>query len=120
MITEANLIPVIALLRQKRFNLTNEKVTQSEIADYLNEIGVEFLREYRLNGKDIPDFIIYDHVAIEIKIKGGSRDIYSQCERYCKHDKIKFIILMVNKAMGMPETINNKPVYVVNMGKAWL
>lgn len=118
--TPEQLIPVIKMLSKKRFDLSNEKATQRDIEAALIEMGIAPGREYHLNDKDIPDFFLFDNTAVEVKIKGGARSIYKQCERYCQHDQVKYLLLLTNKAMGMPGQINNKPIYVINLGKAWL
>lgn len=48
------------------------------------------------------------------------KKIYKQCERYANFDQVKQLVLITNRSMGFPETINNKPCYVINIGRAWL
>lgn len=107
----------IKLLTGLRLPTHDEKALQSQLANHLAPLG--FQREYRLDAKNIPDFFL-EGVAIEVKIKGGRMAIYRQCERYCKFDQVKSLILITNRAMGLPTTINDKPVYLFNLGKAWL
>lgn len=108
------------ILSSGRFvRLDDEKALQAEMADYLNSKGVTFTREKRLSARDIPDFFI-DDLAIEVKIKGGKMDIYRQCERYCGYDEVKALILVTNKSMALPDQINGKPAYVLNISKSWL
>lgn len=110
---------IIQILSSSRFNLENEKQTQKEIELKLKQNKIHYVREHRLDEKNIPDFFI-DGIAIEIKIKGNAKQIYKQCERYSNFDEVKNIMLVTNRSMGFPAEINGKSCYVVNLGKAWL
>lgn len=107
-----------ALLKGKRFNLQNEKETQKQIGEILSPI-LHIAPEYRLDANNIIDFMV-GQVGVEVKIKGNKMAIYKQCERYCKFESVKALILVTSKAMGFPEQINGKPCYVLNISKAWL
>lgn len=110
---------VISTLSKGRFNVTNEKETQAQIALALKAAGFTFSQEYRLDPANIPDFFI-EGIAIEVKIKGNSKKIYKQVERYSLFSEVKVLILVTNRSMGFPQEVNGKPVYLVNLGKAWL
>lgn len=107
------------ILRNKRFNLTNEKQTQADIEKVFVENNVNFKREHYYDKKNIVDFKV-ENVAVEVKIKGTAMNIFRQCERYCSFDEVHFLILLTNKSMGLPKEINGKPCYVFNLSKAWL
>jgi hypothetical protein len=81
--------------------------------------GIEHTREARLDGKNRIDFKV-GGIGIEVKIKGNAKAIYKQCARYCALPEIEALILVTGRSMGFPETINNKPCYVVRLGKGWL
>lgn len=116
---DKNVQKILSILSNYRFSLQNEKKLQSEIAAKLDELGVSFKKEYCLDNKNIPDFFI-DGIAIEIKIQGNAKQIYKQCERYCLFNEVKSLILITNRSMGFPAEINNKPCYVLKLGKSWL
>lgn len=119
---------ILAILGQHKIPVSNEKVTQLKINQILRRFEssifafekVEFVREFRLDDKNIIDFLVNDHIGIEVKIGGSAKDIYRQLERYTAFDQIKEIILVTSRTMGLPPTINNKPVFVLNLSKAWL
>lgn len=73
-------------------------------------------REVELVKGDIIDFMV-GPIGVEVKIKGQRRAIYRQCERYCEHACVGSLVLATNVAMGMPETINGKPVFVASLGR---
>lgn len=113
------LLDVFRHLKKFRFTqLQNEKLLQSEMYDAL-KLPLE--REYRLSDKDIIDFFYKEiGLGIEVKIKGTPRNIYRQLERYAAHDEIKVLFLVTCKTMGLPAFINDKPVYLISLGSAWL
>lgn len=112
-------IDIIKLISSSRLSVQDEKETQLQIERIFIDNAIDHCREFRLDAKNIPDFFI-DGIAIEIKIKGGPRQIYRQCERYCQFEEVRELMLITNKSMGFPQEINGKPCYLVNIGKAWL
>jgi len=110
---------ILKTLYSHRFPLVIEKETQSAIEAKFLENNIEYSREHRLDNKNIPDFFI-DGIAIEVKIKGNAKSIFKQCERYCKFDEVKKLILVTNRSMGFPKDIHGKDCYFINLGKAWL
>jgi hypothetical protein len=113
------IIEIIRLVSSARMPLHNEKELQKYIGNVFFKQEISFEREYKLDDDNIPDFFI-DGIAIEVKIKGSKRAIYKQCERYCKFETVKTLILVTNRSMGFPKQINGKDCYVVLLGKAWL
>jgi predicted AAA+ superfamily ATPase len=117
---------LIQQLRKRKFMFTTEKVLQGELEKFFRTVKsnpLKVRREYYLDqqNKNIIDFFFIDEgIGIEVKIKGSKRSIYNQLERYSKFEQIKVLILITNKAMGVPETLNNKDVYVHNISLAWL
>lgn len=103
----------------RQFSLVNEKRLQGQIEDELTALGVPFERELDLGGGDVIDFMFGD-VGMEVKIKGRRRTIYEQCVRYCKHDRVRELVLATNASMGMPAIVEGKPVSVIYIGRAWL
>lgn len=112
-------IAVVGLLRRRRFPLNDEKRLQDLMLEQFASAGFPAEAEVRLNAQDIVDFMI-GGVAVEVKIKGARRAIYGQCERYCQHERVTSLVLATNISMGMPEEIHGKPIYIVNLGMAWL
>lgn len=106
---------VYRTLSRYRFTLTSESELQKEIGTILPQA----VREYRLDAKNRLDFFL-EGIAIEVKIKGGAKDIYKQCERYCAFDEVRSLILITNRSMGFPPEINGKPCYVLKLGRSWL
>lgn len=114
------------LFTSLRFPLEDEKELQKAIADNLTRFGFSFTREQRLNSehevnKNIIDFLVKPSIGIEVKIGNASKmNIFKQVERYCSFDAIQSIILLTNKSMALPESINGKPTYIINLSQSWL
>ena len=113
---------IIEILNKKRFLLHDEKELQRQVhTELLKHFRTDQLEaEHYLDKGSIIDFFILPGIGIEVKIKGGKREIYRQCIRYCGFERIKALILLTNISIGFPEEINGKPCYIVKLGKAWL
>jgi hypothetical protein len=111
---------IVELFKGKRLNLDTEVYLQAEIQKLLITHSIEFIKEYELSKASRIDFLIGDDIGVEVKIKGSPIKIYEQCVRYCSYDRISEFILVTNRSMGFPSSINGKPCYVVNLGLAWL
>lgn len=102
-----------------RMAVYDEKRAQVELSEYLTSQGVQHIREMTLGPGDVVDFLI-SGIAVELKVKGSRMAIYRQLERYAAHGIVRGVILVTNRAMGLPETINGKPATVISMSRAWL
>lgn len=111
---------LIQVIHRSKVSLTDEKITQVQIADLLTEHEIPYVREYRLSDEDIVDFLVDDSLAVEIKIKGQKRAIYRQLQRYAAHERIKGLVLLTGVSMGLPEEINGKPSYIGSLSRGWL
>ncbi|AOG03305.1 hypothetical protein [Bosea sp. RAC05] len=111
---------LVRFFHQRRFPLTDEKYLQTRIEEVFTAEGIAFEREVRLSSKDIIDFIVDGDIGIEVKIKGGKRNIYDQVSRYCAHDRIKSVVLLTAVSMGFPPEIDGKSCYVASLGRGWL
>ncbi|WP_196223204.1 hypothetical protein [Roseibium sp. RKSG952] len=111
---------IVSLLQRCPLPLRDEKKLQEAISTALTEAGIPHKREHHLSGSDIVDFIFPSGLVMEVKIKAPKRAIYRQCQRYCKHDAVKGLILATATATGFPPDINERPCWVVSLGMGWL
>ena len=114
-----SVVAIIDVLRHLRLPLSDEKRLQAEIALALAAAGIDAAREVHLGDGDVIDFMV-GCTGVEVKIKGAKRAIYHQLERYAQHEEIVDLLLVTNVPMGFPTTIAGKPVYLLNLAKAWL
>lgn len=110
---------LVNVLASTRFPAGPEKELQEAIGVALTNAGIAFEREVRLNDTDIIDFLV-SGVGIEVKIKGARRGIYRQLQRYAHSEAVHSLVLLSSVAMGLPPTIEGKPVTIVSLGRAWL
>jgi hypothetical protein len=81
---------------------------------------VTWSREARLGPGEVPDFMV-DRIAVEVKMNSAQpRAVVRQLERYARHQAVGSLILLSNRAIALPRTLEGKPVYNVSLGKAWL
>ncbi|HEY4112879.1 MAG TPA: hypothetical protein VGM17_02355 [Rhizomicrobium sp.] len=116
------LVAVIATaLGRARVPLSDEKEAQAAISQILSDNGVAHEREHRLGPHDIPDFFCTPDLVIEAKMKAARpAAVYKQLKRYAGYDKVGALILVTNRAMGLPAAICGKPAYFISLGRAWL
>lgn len=107
------------IIIRQRLPLNDEKALQVELAKVFADNGIEAKREVRLGVGDIIDFMIGD-IGMEVKIKGGRRAIYHQCERYCRYPEVKQFILLTNVPMGFPPEIDGTSCFVISLARAWM
>lgn len=110
---------VLACLRPRRFDFDNEKVLQKQMEEAFRAAGIAYQREVRLSPTDIIDFMV-GNIGIEVKIKSAKKAIYKQCVRYCQQEQVGQLLLLTNKQLGFPDSINGKPTHILNLGLAWL
>jgi len=108
-------------LKNKQFSLSKEKILQQELEIYFEILGFNFLREHRLNSKNIIDFHFPDEgIGMEIKIKGNNSKIIDQLERYTSFPEVKELIFVTAKTLDLPSEINGKPIHLIILGEAFL
>jgi hypothetical protein len=110
---------IVRFIESRRFPLNREKALQAAMADEFARNNIEARREVNLGGGDIIDFMVGD-VGIEVKIKGSKLAIHRQVSRYCAHDRVVSLLLVTNVAIGLPQEINGKKVYIASLAKAWI
>lgn len=120
------LVALLELLRMTRLPLGDEKAAQRELARVLSGVGIAARREVRLGPGEIADFLIESGplagTLLEVKLSSGGskREIYRQLLRYAGHSQVETLVLVTNKAMGLPGQIGGKPACYVSLGRAWL
>lgn len=110
---------LMEILTDWRFPLTSEKLCQEEIARVLEGASVPFAREHRLAKGSIIDFLV-EKVGIEVKLGGSKRQLWRQCQRYCRFDAISELVVATNVPIGLPSEINGKPTYLLPLSRAWM
>lgn len=112
---------IIKALSQIRINpVSDEYVLQAVIASELCLSKIKFKREYKLGSRNRVDFITGDGFVIEVKKgKPNKTQVIKQLHRYAAFDKVKGIILVVEKNLDVPKEINGKPCISFGLNKLW-
>lgn len=108
---------LVHLLSGKRMRCTTERALQDDVESVLTAAGTAFIREHRFGPRDRIDFLV-GRTGLEIKIKGGARDIHRQCLRYCERPEIDALVLATTRPLGLPAL--SKPVHILDLSRAWL
>ena len=106
---------ICATLKRFHFSYQNELELQDGIAQALSAATIPYEREKRLTPTDRPDFFV-DGIVLEVKIKGATRAVLRQLNRYAGHESVKAILLVTTRslqAFQVPESMNDKPVRVL-------
>lgn len=111
---------LLRALRRQRFRLGTEAIFQEDAERFFRDRGIQFKREHVLGPGERVDFLLFGKIAVELKVRCSPRIIMRQLQRYAAHDTVKSIILISASAVSMPDSMNGKPVYVVNLGAGYL
>ncbi|MFB5761139.1 hypothetical protein [Paenibacillus medicaginis] len=112
---------VIAAIKRIRSHLIiDEYKLHNMIAEQLTAAGISYSHEVPLAPRNRIDFLTTDGIGIEAKKgKPNERSVYNQLERYAGFDEVKGLILVIERYMDLPETINGKPVASIGLRKLW-
>lgn len=113
---------LVRALRKVRYRLGTERRLQESVSENLQALVGEnrFKAEAKIGPRERIDFLVNGGIGIECKLKCGRRDIYRQLTRYAGCESINSLILITNTAMGLPEAIDDVPLYYVSLGRALL
>lgn len=118
--TDESLAKLAKMLRYGNFRLGHEKLLQEDVEALFERNCVDFRREFILGPGERVDFLVEERIAVELKVKCSPRVMMRQLQRYAGHDKVEAIILVTATVTSMPDSMNGKPVYVVNLGAGYL
>lgn len=115
-----DILTLLTTLQKYQWETRDEKLLQEELFKiFLKESG--FIREYRIDSKNIIDFFHPESgIALECKTQGTSMNIYRQLKRYAQFPQVKEILLVSSKPMSLPALIEEKPTSVYLLGRNWL
>ncbi|HEX2925065.1 MAG TPA: hypothetical protein VHP38_02205 [Ruminiclostridium sp.] len=113
---------IIDILKTLRVNPINEEYDlQKEIEKLLINAGVHYEKECWLGPRNRVDFLTFsDGIAIEVKKgKPNKAQVISQLRRYAEFNRVKGIILVVEKNLDVPKELNGKPCISIGLNKLW-
>jgi predicted AAA+ superfamily ATPase len=113
---------LINILKTLRINPINEEYDlQAEIEKLLIDAEIHYERECKLGPRNRVDFLTFkNEIAIEVKKgKPNKSQIIRQLQRYAEFDRVKGIILVIEKNMDVPKVISGKPCVSLGLNKLW-
>ncbi len=113
---------IIDVLKTLRINPINEEYDlQAEIEKLFIDSEIRYEREYMLGPHNRVDFMTFkDCIAVEVKKgKPNKAGVIKQLLRYAEFDLVNGIILVVEKNMDVPKTLNGKPCVSLGLNKLW-
>lgn len=112
---------VIKILQALRITgIYEEYEIQKEVAKVLGLNNIKFEKEYTLGPRNRIDFFLDNGIGIEIKKgKPNRTKVINQLERYARFSKVTSLILIIERNMDIPTTINDKPCFSIGLNKQW-
>lgn len=99
----------------RRYRPVNEAAVQKDVAAALADTGLPVVAEYPLSSRDRPDFLVADHVAVEVKVRGTTNDVLRQLARYASDPRVAAVVLATTVrrlAVAAPTELSGKPIQV--------
>lgn len=93
---------------------------QPLVAGALDGARIAYRREVRLGPGNRVDFLTDAGVAIEVK-RGRPRPgaLARQLERYAGHDAVSAVVLVLERAVSLPDAMSGKPIRIVSLRMLW-
>ncbi|OKH81408.1 hypothetical protein EB73_29305 [Mycobacterium sp. SWH-M3] len=107
---------IVAPLRSRVYRAAREIALQDGIEQVLRENRFRVEREFRLNKRDRPDFLVNGCVAVEVKMRASGSAVLSQLARYATDRRVKALVVAtprLSSLSGIPAEILGVPVRVV-------
>lgn len=115
---EIDVEAIIKAINSFRIPCNTEKQMQDAVEKAFIKAGLNYVREYRFDSKNIVDFFV-DGVAVECKIQGSPTSINAQLLRYASFDETNEILLVTAKHMGVPNELLGKRSLILKTNKTW-
>jgi len=97
----------------------DEESIHRKIMDVFDNYKIQYVHEYKLIPHKRFDFWL-DGIVLEIKKKKPSKiTLLNQLNKYTKSDKVKAIIVVLEKSMDLPKSLNDTPIFVLSLNANW-
>ncbi len=108
---------LVDLISGHKFAFSTEEQLHQCLAQLMQEQGIQFEPEVKLNARDRIDFMV-GSVGIEVKIKHPLSSVLRQLHRYAQCPEIDELLLISTRAPHAltPTEINGKQVKFVFLG----
>ncbi|MFW6029518.1 MAG: hypothetical protein ACOCRO_04620 [Halanaerobiales bacterium] len=112
---------IISALKEIRVNVVKEEyILQEMIAKEFENANISYKKEYKLGPRKRIDFFLEPGIGIEVKKgKPNKRTTIKQLKRYTEVEKIKMLILVVERNLSIPEKINGVKCLSFGVNRNW-
>lgn len=112
---------IMGALRGHSALVSSENELSDVVAFLLDDAGLLYEREVRLDARNRLDFLVHLHdesVALELKTEGSRASLLRQLERYSRDARVHALGIVTTRRglCRAPDTFNGKPVFAVHMG----
>ena len=116
-----NITHVISALSQVRISMRmDEEFIHRQIMNAFDRHNIKYEHEYKLIPHKRFDFYLDGGLVIEVKKEKPSKiTLLNQLNRYTKSEKVKAIIVVLEKSMDLPNSLNEKPIFTVSLNCNW-
>lgn len=115
-----NIEHLLVLFKSLKLSFSvDEFQIHESISEILTKNNIEFIHEYRLAPHCRIDFFV-SGIGIEVKKSKPNRtNLIKQINNYINNDSVQAIIVVTENGVKLPEKINNKPVYLIDLNLQW-
>lgn len=96
-----------------------EQTIHDAVRDELRAAGFVFRREYTFSQGCRADIWV-DGIVIEVKkLRPVRAKLCDQLTRYARHERVRELVVVLEKSVALPRTIEGKPVHVISLNAQW-
>ena len=111
---------IAAIIERTRVGISTEESAHLAVLDALRAAGMDVQAEVWITDSDRVDLLV-EGVGIEVKVKGGRRDIYRQLQRYARSDRIEALVLATGLAWPSSiKDVDGTPLIAASLTRGWL
>ena len=100
-------------------NTLYETQIHQEIKKALLDRGINFRHEYKILTRKRFDFWI-NGIVLEVKKRKPVKiSLLNQLNRYTKVPAVKAIIVVLERSIDLPKSMNEKPIFVKSLNQNW-
>ncbi|NMD37441.1 MAG: DNA/RNA nuclease SfsA [Christensenellaceae bacterium] len=117
----ANINKILGLLKGAKLPFSVEEFQiHQHIIKLFNDNDIKFIHEFKIKGNSRIDFFVEDEIGVEVK-KGrpNKTNLIKQLTKYSECENICAIIVIVEKSIALPDSINGKNIYSINLNSQW-
>lgn len=111
---------ILRSLKRNRMGFIEEEyIIQDNIAKQFDKDHIEYKKEYKLGPRNRIDFYI-EELGIGIETKKGKPNkdnLFKQLTRYSQFESIKELIVVVERSVKLPQSINGKNITIISLNK---